>query len=121
MASKVEVLDSQQPGLRIASTTLPVAGRCDTRGNPVENRILLAIPDQEFDMLYRGLHISGYYRGLIYNVDAVKDYLKSAQNFILMLISDLDKIHSNFFSTYIPQGTGYKYIIIIFLVYLTSI
>jgi CRP-like cAMP-binding protein len=52
MASKVEVLDSQQPSLRIASTALPVAGRCDARGNPVENRILLAIPDQEFDMLH---------------------------------------------------------------------
>jgi len=26
--------------------------------------------------------IAGYYRGLIYNVDAVKDYLKAARAFI---------------------------------------
>jgi len=36
----------------------------------------------EFEMLYDGLHIAGYYRGLIYNVDAVKDYLKAAKAFI---------------------------------------
>jgi CRP-like cAMP-binding protein len=55
MASKVEVLESQQPALRIASTSLPVVTRCDSRGNPVENRILLAIPDHEFELVYRHL------------------------------------------------------------------
>jgi hypothetical protein len=33
-------------------------------------------------MLYDALHIAGYYRGLIYNVDAVKDYLKATRAFI---------------------------------------
>ncbi|MEK7812261.1 MAG: DUF5618 family protein [Candidatus Desantisbacteria bacterium] len=37
---------------------------------------------REFEMLYDALHIAGYYRGLIYNADAVKDYLKSAKVFI---------------------------------------
>lgn len=37
---------------------------------------------KEFAMLYDAIHIAGYYRGLIYNVDAVKDYLKSAKAFI---------------------------------------
>jgi len=37
---------------------------------------------REFEMLYDALHIAGYYRGLIYNVDAVKDYLKAAKAFI---------------------------------------
>jgi hypothetical protein len=37
---------------------------------------------REFEMLYDALHIAGYYRGLIYNVDAVKDYLKAAKTFI---------------------------------------
>ncbi|MEW6586330.1 MAG: DUF5618 family protein [Nitrospirota bacterium] len=37
---------------------------------------------KEFTMLYDALHIAGYYRGLIYNVDAVKDYLKAAKSFI---------------------------------------
>src|SRR5690348_16745759 len=55
MASKVEVLESQQPALRIASTTLPAVSRCDSRGNPVENRVLLEIPDHEFELLYRHL------------------------------------------------------------------
>jgi hypothetical protein len=33
-------------------------------------------------MLYDALHIAGYYRGLIYNVDAVKDYIKAMRVFI---------------------------------------
>jgi hypothetical protein len=33
-------------------------------------------------MLYDALHIAGYYRGLIYDVDAVKDYLKATRAFI---------------------------------------
>jgi len=37
---------------------------------------------REFEMLYDALHIAGYYRGLIYNVEAVKDYLKAAKAFI---------------------------------------
>lgn len=37
---------------------------------------------REFDMLYDALHIAGYYRGLIYNVSAVKDYIKAARIFI---------------------------------------
>ena len=37
---------------------------------------------REFEMLYDALHIAGYYRGLIYNVDAVKDYIKAARTFI---------------------------------------
>jgi len=37
---------------------------------------------REFEMLYDALHIAGYYRGLIYNVDAVKDYIKAAKTFI---------------------------------------
>lgn len=37
---------------------------------------------REFEMLYDALHIAGYYRGLIYNVDMVKDALKAAKSFI---------------------------------------
>jgi hypothetical protein len=37
---------------------------------------------REFDSLYDALHIAGYYRGLIYNVPAVKDYFKAAEVFI---------------------------------------
>lgn len=37
---------------------------------------------REFTMLYDALHIAGYYRGLIYNVDAVKDYFKATREFI---------------------------------------
>jgi len=37
---------------------------------------------REFEMLYDALHIAGYYRGLIYNTNAVKDYLKAAKAFI---------------------------------------
>lgn len=46
----------------------------------------LAIHDgklmREFEMLYDSLHIAGYYRGLIYNADMVKDALKAAKTFI---------------------------------------
>ena len=49
-------------------------------------RKYLAVHDgkllREFEMLYDALHIAGYYRGLIYNVDAVKDYIKAARTFI---------------------------------------
>lgn len=37
---------------------------------------------KEFNVLYDSLHIYGYYKGAIYNVHAVKDYLKAAKNFI---------------------------------------
>lgn len=37
---------------------------------------------REFNMLYHGLHIAGYYRGDIFSVDALKDYLKAAKGFI---------------------------------------
>lgn len=35
-----------------------------------------------FEKLYDALHIAGYYRGLIYDVNAVKDYLKATKAFI---------------------------------------
>ncbi len=37
---------------------------------------------KDFEMLYDGLHIAGYYRGLLYNANAVKDYLKATRAFI---------------------------------------
>jgi len=37
---------------------------------------------REFEKLYDALHIAGYYRGLIYDVDAVKVYIKAAEKFI---------------------------------------
>lgn len=37
---------------------------------------------REFEHLYDMLHIAGYYRGLLYNVDVVKDALKAAETFI---------------------------------------
>lgn len=37
---------------------------------------------KEFNLLYDSLHIYGYYKGAIYNVHAVKDYLKATKNFI---------------------------------------
>ena len=40
---------------------------------------------REFNMLYDALHIAGYYRGLLYNVEAVKDYLNAVQQFIAKL------------------------------------
>jgi hypothetical protein len=36
----------------------------------------------EFEWLYEGLHIAGYYRGEILLVHAVKDYLQAAKGFI---------------------------------------
>ena len=36
----------------------------------------------EFEWLYEGLHIVGYYRGEILLVHAVKDYLQAASSFI---------------------------------------
>ena len=37
---------------------------------------------KEFENLYESLHIAGYYRGDIFNVDAVKNYLKVTKEFI---------------------------------------
>ncbi len=37
---------------------------------------------REFEKLYDALHIAGYYRGLLYDVDMVKDALKAAKAFI---------------------------------------
>jgi len=37
---------------------------------------------REFERLYDQLHIAGYYRGLLHNVDIVKDALKAAKVFI---------------------------------------
>ncbi len=37
---------------------------------------------REFEKLYDALHIAGYYRGLIYDVEAVKAYMKAAKEFI---------------------------------------
>jgi len=37
---------------------------------------------REFEKLYDMLHIAGYYRGLLYDTDVVKDALKSARAFI---------------------------------------
>jgi hypothetical protein len=37
---------------------------------------------REFEKLYDALHIAGYYRGLIYDVNAVKVYIKAAEKFI---------------------------------------
>ncbi len=37
---------------------------------------------KDFENLYESLHIAGYYRGDIFNVDAVKDYLKVTKEFI---------------------------------------
>ncbi|QWR77800.1 DUF5618 family protein [Candidatus Magnetomonas plexicatena] len=41
---------------------------------------------REFDYLYDGLHIAGYYRGLIHETNAVKDYFSAAEKFIKKLI-----------------------------------
>jgi hypothetical protein len=37
---------------------------------------------REFDRLYDQLHIAGYYRGLLHDVNIVKDALKAARAFI---------------------------------------
>lgn len=37
---------------------------------------------REFEKLYDMLHIAGYYRGLLYDADVVKDALKAANGFI---------------------------------------
>lgn len=37
---------------------------------------------REFEKLYDALHIAGYYRGLIYDTNAIKDYFKAAKDFI---------------------------------------
>lgn len=46
----------------------------------------LAIHDgrllREFEKLYDALHIAGYYRGLIYDVNMVKDALRATKSFI---------------------------------------
>jgi len=38
--------------------------------------------DEVFEKLYDALHIAGYYRGLIYDVEAVNAYLRAAKSFI---------------------------------------
>lgn len=42
---------------------------------------------REFEKLYDVLHIAGYYRGLIYDVDMVKDALKATRSFIEKIAS----------------------------------
>ena len=37
---------------------------------------------REFEKLYKGLHIAGYYRGLLEDTEAVKVYFKDAKKFI---------------------------------------
>ncbi len=37
---------------------------------------------REFEKLYDALHIAGYYRGLIYDAEMVKDALRAARSFI---------------------------------------
>jgi hypothetical protein len=37
---------------------------------------------REFEKLYDALHIAGYYRGLLYDTEVVKDALKAARAFI---------------------------------------
>jgi hypothetical protein len=37
---------------------------------------------REFEKLYDMLHIAGYYRGLLYDVNVVKDALKATKSFI---------------------------------------
>ncbi|MEW6481994.1 MAG: DUF5618 family protein, partial [bacterium] len=37
---------------------------------------------KSFEFLYKELHIAGYYRGLLHNVDMVKDALKATKDFI---------------------------------------
>jgi hypothetical protein len=41
---------------------------------------------REFEKLYDALHIAGYYRGLIYDVDMVKDALKATKSFIEKIV-----------------------------------
>jgi cell division FtsZ-interacting protein ZapD len=41
---------------------------------------------REFEKLYKELHIAGYYRGLLEDVDMVKAALKSAKAFIEKII-----------------------------------
>ena len=40
---------------------------------------------REFEKLYDALHIAGYYRGLIYDVNMVKDAMKAAKAFIVKI------------------------------------
>jgi hypothetical protein len=37
---------------------------------------------RDFEKLYKALHIAGYYRGLLDDVNALKDYFKVAKGFI---------------------------------------
>ena len=37
---------------------------------------------REFEKLYDALHVAGYYRGLIYDAEMVKDALRAARSFI---------------------------------------
>ena len=40
---------------------------------------------REFEKLYDMLHIAGYYRGLLYDTNVVKDALKAAKAFIVKI------------------------------------
>jgi hypothetical protein len=44
---------------------------------PYDGRLM-----REFEKLYKALHIAGYYRGLLDDVNALKDYFKVAKGFI---------------------------------------
>jgi hypothetical protein len=41
---------------------------------------------REFESLYDALHIAGYYRGLIYRVDMVKDAMRGVRDFIEKIV-----------------------------------
>ncbi|MEO5357941.1 MAG: DUF5618 family protein [Nitrospirae bacterium YQR-1] len=43
---------------------------------------------KDFERLYGSLHIAGYYRGLITEISAVKDYLKATERFIKKVIAE---------------------------------
>lgn len=42
---------------------------------------------REFEKLYKALHIAGYYRGLLEDVDMLKDAFKAAKGFIKKISS----------------------------------
>jgi len=48
---------------------------------------------RRFETLYKELYIAGYYSGLIYDVDMVKNVLKAAKSFIEELSKDTTKPH----------------------------
>ncbi|MBF0345209.1 MAG: DUF5618 family protein [Nitrospirae bacterium] len=44
---------------------------------------------REFNSLYDSLHIAGYYRGLLYKVNTVKDELMDAELFIKKVLGSV--------------------------------